>query len=97
MRVGFAIIVGLAASAALIVVLVAAGAPVWAGLVLLAVLDVAIIGWGYAAVRRMGDSLARRGRGLCDQSGIPQMGYHCLMSWLVGSVRRIACSTRSSS
>ena len=54
MRVGFAIIVGLAASAALIVVLVAAGAPVWAGLVLLAVLDVAIIGWGYAAVRRMG-------------------------------------------
>ena len=56
MRVGFAIIVGLAASAALTVVLVvAAGAPVWAGLVLLAVLDVAIIGWGYAAVRRMGE------------------------------------------
>ncbi len=55
MRVGFAIIVGLAASAALTVVLVAAaGAPVWAGLALLAVLDVAIIGWGYAAVRRMG-------------------------------------------
>ena len=55
MRVGFAIIVGLAASAALTVVLVAAaGAPVWAGLVLLAVLDVALIGWGYAAVRRMG-------------------------------------------
>ena len=55
MRVGFAIIVGLAASAALTVVLVAAaGTPVWAGLALLAVLDVVIIGWGYAAVRRMG-------------------------------------------
>jgi hypothetical protein len=52
-RVGFAIIVGLAASAGLTVVLVAAtNVPVWAGLGVLAGVDVVIIAWGYVAVQR---------------------------------------------
>ena len=52
-RIGLGIIFGLAASAAaVIVIVVAGGAPIWAGLLILAVLDVVIIGWGYKAGRR---------------------------------------------
>ena len=52
-RIGFGIMFGLALSAAAVVALVVGlGAPIWAGLLVLAVLDIVIITWGYAAVRR---------------------------------------------
>ena len=52
-RLGFGIVVALGLSGVLVVLLVAAaGMPLAAGLVLLAVLDAAIIGGGYAAMRR---------------------------------------------
>ncbi len=54
--VGLGIIIALALSAVVVVALVlAAGVPVWAGLGLLAVMDLAIIGWGYRAVVRSVD------------------------------------------
>ena len=59
-RLGFGILVALGLSGVLVVLLVAAaGMPLVAGLVLLAALDAAIIGGGYAAMRR---STARRPR-----------------------------------
>ncbi len=52
-QIGFGIVGSLALSGVLVVVLVAlAGMPLLAGLGLLAALDIAIIGGGYAAMRR---------------------------------------------
>ncbi len=52
-KIGFGIAAALALSAVAVVALVLlTDAPVWAGLALLAVLDVAIIAGGYWAVRR---------------------------------------------
>jgi hypothetical protein len=51
--IGLGIMLGLALSAVGVVVLVVAlGAPILLGLAVLAVLDVAIIVWGYVAVQR---------------------------------------------
>ena len=53
-RLGFGIVVSLGLSGVLVVVLVAfAGMPLGAGLGLLAALDVAIVGGGYAGMRRI--------------------------------------------
>ena len=53
-RIGFGIVGSLALSGVLVVVLVVlAGMPVGGGLGLLAALDLAIIGGGYAAIRRV--------------------------------------------
>ena len=53
-RIGFGIVGSLALSGVLVVVLVTlAGMPLGAGLGLLAALDVAIVGGGYAAMRRV--------------------------------------------
>ena len=52
-RIGFGIAAALALSAIAVVAgVLLTGAPIWAGLALLAVLDVAIVGGGYWAVRR---------------------------------------------
>ena len=52
-QIGFGIVGSLALSGVLVVVLVAlAGMPLGAGLGLLAVLDIVIVGGGYAAMRR---------------------------------------------
>ena len=60
-RLGFGIIVGLGLSGALVLVLVLLmGMPVWVGLVLLAVLDLAIIGGGYAAMKRLAHPSTRQ-------------------------------------
>ena len=53
-QIGFGIVVSLALSGVLVVVLAAlAGMSLGAGLGLLAALDLAIIGGGYAAIRRV--------------------------------------------
>jgi len=52
--IGFRLFVGLALTAGGVVLLVlVANVPWWAGLVLLAVLDALEIGWAYGALRRM--------------------------------------------
>lgn len=53
-RAGYLLIAALSASGLIVMLAVFAGLPWWAGLILLAVLDVAIIGRTYRSVRRLG-------------------------------------------
>jgi hypothetical protein len=60
--IGLGIVAGLGVSAlAIVLLVVVAGAPIWAGLALLAVTDLLIIGFGYWTVVR---SMRRNGTGL---------------------------------
>jgi hypothetical protein len=52
-RIGFGIMLGLLLSAVAVVLAVAFGAPIWAGLLGLAAADAAVIGWGYTAIQRI--------------------------------------------